>query len=79
MTALLKARIAGAFYLASILAGIFAASVASGSLSLAANLVGSACYVVVTVILYDLLKPVNKGLSLLAALDDGASNPPAPR
>jgi hypothetical protein len=65
---LLKARIAGAFYLFSILAGIFAVSAATGSVSLAANLIGSACYVVVTLILYDLLKPVNRGLSLLAAL-----------
>jgi hypothetical protein len=65
---LLKARIAGAFYLLSILAGIFAVSSASGSLSLAANLIGSACYVVVTLILYDLLKPVNANLSLVAAL-----------
>ena len=68
MSPLLKARIAGAFYLLSILTGIFAVTAASGSLSLASNLVGSACYVVVTLILYDLLKPVNRSLSLLAAL-----------
>jgi hypothetical protein len=54
--------------LLSILTGIFAVSTASVSLSLAANLVGSACYVVVTLILYQLLKPVNRDLSLLAAL-----------
>lgn len=65
---LLKARIAGVFYLLSILAGIFAVTAATGNLSLTANLIGSACYVVVTLILYDLLKPVNRGLSLLAAL-----------
>jgi hypothetical protein len=65
---LLKARIAGAFYLLSILTGIFAVTTANGSLSFSANLIGSACYVVVTLILYDLLKPVNRGLSLLAAL-----------
>jgi hypothetical protein len=68
MSPLFKARIAGLFYLLTILTGIFAVSIASGSLSLAANLVGSACYIAVTLILYDLLKPVNKGLSLLAAL-----------
>jgi hypothetical protein len=65
---LFKARVAGAFYLLFILTGIFAVSIPTGSLSLAANLIGSACYVVVTLILYDLLKPVNRGLSLLAAL-----------
>jgi uncharacterized protein DUF4386 len=65
---LLKARIAGAFYLLCILTGIYAATIATGRLSLAANLVGTAFYVVVTLILYDLLKPVNKSVSLLAAL-----------
>jgi hypothetical protein len=65
---LLKARTAGVFYLLSILTGIFAVTATTGSLSLAANLIGSLCYVVVTLILYDLLKPVSKGLSLLAAL-----------
>jgi hypothetical protein len=65
---LLKARIAGALYLLSILMGVSAVAVASGSFSLAANLIGTACYVAVTLILYELLKPVNKGLSLLAAL-----------
>jgi hypothetical protein len=65
---LFKARMAGVFYLLSIFTGIFAVTIATGSLSLAANLIGTACYVVVTLILYDLLKPVNRGLSLLAAL-----------
>ena len=66
---LLKARIAGVFYLLSILTGIFAVTIAGGGrISLAANLIGSLCYVAVTLILYDLLKPVNRGLSLLAAL-----------
>jgi hypothetical protein len=64
---LFKARVAGVFYLLSILTGLFAVTVARGSVSLAANLTGTACYVAVTLILYDLLKPVNKGLSLLAA------------
>jgi hypothetical protein len=65
---LLKARIAGAFYLLSILTGLAAEMIAKGSLSVAANLVGTACYVAVTLILYDLLKPVNNSISLLAAL-----------
>jgi len=68
LSPLLKARTAGVFYLLCILAGIFGATLARGGLGLAANLIGTACYVVVTVILYDLLRPVNRSLSLLAAL-----------
>lgn len=64
----LKARTAGVFYLLCILTGLCGAMLPSGGLSQAANLAGTACYVVVTLILYDLLKPVNKNLSLLAAL-----------
>ena len=86
----LKARIAGAFYLAVILLGVFAELFARGSiiisgdaaatarnivaheplwrLGLAADLVAGACYAAVTVLLYELLKPVNKSLSLLAAV-----------
>lgn len=63
-----KARTAGIFYLLCIVAGILGASFARGSLALAANLLGTAFYVVVTVLLYDLLKPVSRSLSLLAAL-----------
>lgn len=82
------ARIAGIFYLGTIVAGIFseltretvivsgnAAATAQNILAseslyrwaFAANLVASACYVVVTALLYELLKPVSKSLSLLAA------------
>jgi len=86
----LKARIAGAFYLAVILLGVFAELFARGSiiisgdaaatarnivaheplwrLGLAADLVAGACYAAVTVLLYELLKPVNRSLSLLAAV-----------
>jgi hypothetical protein len=63
----LKARIAGAFYLLSIITGIVGATLPDGPISLAANLAGNTCYVAVTLILYDLLKPVNAKLSLLAA------------
>jgi hypothetical protein len=65
---LVKARLAGAFYLLSILTGLMGALVPNASLSLAASLAGTGCYVVVTAILYGLLKPVSGGLSLLAAL-----------
>ena len=83
------ARLAGAFYLATIIAGLFAefsrdTLIASGNpavtahnilaaealyrWSFAADLVAGACYLVVTVLLYELLKPVNRTVSLLAAL-----------
>jgi len=65
-----KARFAGVVYLLSILTGIFAAF-ATGPLAPyghAANVVGGACYVVVTLLFYEIFKPVNKGLSLLAAI-----------
>ena len=65
-----KARLAGVVYLLSILTGMFAAF-ASGPLAPygnAANLAGTACYVIVTLLFYDIFKPVNKALSLLAAL-----------
>jgi hypothetical protein len=63
---LVKARAAGVVYLLSILTGMVGAF-ASGGLSLAANLTGTALYVVVTFVLYALLKPVNKVVSLVAA------------
>jgi len=62
-----KARTAGAFYLLSIITGIIGATLPDGAISLTANLAGNTCYVAVTLILYDLLKPVNAKLSLLAS------------
>lgn len=64
---LIEARIAGFLYLLSILTGMTGAIAQNRSLSVAANLIGTGCYVAVTLILYDLLKPVNKGISMLAA------------
>jgi len=85
----LKARVAGVFYLVTIVAGLFAEVFVRGKLivsgdalatahnvvgaenlyryGFAADLVGTAGYIVVTLLLYDLLKPVNRSLSLLAA------------
>src|SRR5271157_3923374 len=77
-----RARIAGVFYLLTFVgAGI--SSVAGGGiaatangilalpslfrLGLAADLVVVACYIAVTALFYDLFKPVNRSLSLLAA------------
>lgn len=61
-----KARIAGAFYLLTFLAGGTAIFV-RGTLGLVAGLTAGACYVVVTLLFYYIFKPVNRNLSWLAA------------
>jgi len=85
-----KARLAGAFYLLTILTGLFAQGFISarlivpGDASATANNILShdglfrhgfaiymlemVCQVIMTVLLYDLLKPVNRSVSLLAAV-----------
>jgi hypothetical protein len=60
-----KARIAGAFYLLTFVAGVLALVSVSGRL--AANLIATASYVAVTLLFYDIFKPVNKSISLLTA------------
>jgi hypothetical protein len=65
-----KARIAGVFYLLTMGTGAFAAFV-SGRLIVyrdGASLAASACYVVVTLLFYGLFRPVDRSLSLIAAL-----------
>ena len=65
-----RARIAGVFYLLTILTGALAA-VASGSLVVyrdALSLAATACYMVVTLLFYPLFKPVDSRLSLIAAV-----------
>jgi Domain of unknown function (DUF4386) len=63
-----QARLAGVFYLLTIIVGVFAAFVPSRPLSEAGNLIGTAFYVIVTALLYLILKPVNPALSLIAGL-----------
>lgn len=63
---LFKARIAGAIYLITFLTG-GAALFLRGSLGIAAGLIAGASYVGVTLLFYYIFKPVNRGLSLLAA------------
>jgi hypothetical protein len=65
MSPAFKARIAGAFYLGTFLAGAF--SLIWVNNSFAANLIATLSYVVVTILFYDLFKPVNRTISLLAA------------
>ena len=62
-----KARMAGVFWLLCAVTGSLAL-VFSGGLAIAVNHVATASYVVATLLVYSLLKPVNKNLSLLAAV-----------
>ena len=60
-----RARIAGVFYLLTFVMG--AAELLFVNDRLAANLAADACYLAVTVLFYQMFKPVNRNLSLLAA------------
>jgi hypothetical protein len=62
-----KARIAGALYLLSLLMAAFTELFVRGPLNIAGGLIAVAGMVAVTLLLYDIFKPVNRGLSLLAA------------
>lgn len=66
----LRARIAGVFYLLTILTGAFAAFASGKFLAFAdaASLAATACYVVVTLLFYGIFKPVDSSLSLIAAV-----------
>jgi hypothetical protein len=62
-----KARIAGALYLLSVVTAAFTELYVRGGLNIAGGLIAVAVMVVVTLLVYDILKPVNRGLCLLAA------------
>jgi hypothetical protein len=61
-----KARIAGVFYLITFVAGSASLTFANGKL--AADLTADFAYAAVTVLFYQIFKPVNNKLSVLAAL-----------
>jgi Domain of unknown function (DUF4386) len=67
----LKARIAGALFLLLVLTSAFTEFFARGRLSFAADLAAGiievSCMIAVTLLFYDIFKPVNRRLSLLAA------------
>jgi hypothetical protein len=66
-----KARIAGALFLLLLLTAAFTEFFVRGKLSfaadLAAGLIEVSCMIAVTLLFYDIFKPVNRSLSLLAA------------
>jgi hypothetical protein len=62
----LKARIAGVFYLLTISMGVVV-FLSRDSVRFAADIIATACYIAVAVLLYDLFRPVNRSLALLAA------------
>jgi len=66
-----RARIAGGVYLLYFLTAILAQLLVSRKLGIygdATNLIATAFYVVLTLLFYGMFRPVNRGLSLLAAL-----------
>ena len=63
----LKARIAGVFYLLSVLSAVFAEVFLRGRLLYAVGLIPVLCFSVVTLLLYGIFRPVNRSVSLLAA------------
>ena len=71
VSARFKARMAGVLFLLLVLTAGFTEFFARGKLSLAANLAAGlvevSCMIAVTLLLYDIFKPVDRRLSLLAA------------
>jgi hypothetical protein len=66
-----KAKLAGVFYLLTIVTGALAAVFTEPAVAVygaAANLAATVCYLAVTLLFYDIFKPVSKSFSLLAAL-----------
>jgi hypothetical protein len=62
-----KARVAGVFYLLSVLTAVFAEAFVRGKLLYAVGLIPVLCFTVVTLLLYGIFRPVNRTISFLAA------------
>ena len=63
----LRTRIAGVIYLLTVLAAAFAEIFARGKLNVAGGLMVVLAVIAVTLLFYDILSPLNRRLSLLAA------------
>jgi len=68
MSPRLKSRIAGGFYVLAVVTAIAGEGFLRGRLAYAIGLIAVACFVVVTLVVYFLFKPVSSGLSFLATL-----------
>jgi hypothetical protein len=62
-----KGRLAGALYLLSVLTAVLAEAFVHGRMLYAAGLVPVLCFAAVTLLLYQIFKPVSRNLALLAA------------
>jgi Domain of unknown function (DUF4386) len=62
-----KARVAGVFYLLSVLTAVFAEAFVRGRLLFAVSLIPVLCFIAVTLLLYGIFRTVDKSVSLLAA------------
>ena len=62
------ARIAGALYSVNIVTGLYSFFGPKSLLASACGLVGTVAYILITILLYFLFKPVNRSVSLIAAL-----------
>lgn len=62
-----RAHVAGAFYVMAVLTAISGEAFPHGRLAFGMGLIAVACFAVVTLILYDLFKPVSRLVALLAA------------
>jgi hypothetical protein len=63
---LFKARIAGAVFVLGLLSAVLGEFFVR-KLEIAADLIAVSCMIAVTLLLYGIFKPVNRGLSLIAA------------
>lgn len=63
-----KARIAGGFYVLAVVAAVLGEVALHGKLEYAAGQVAVACYVIVTVLVYGILRRINKEVALLATI-----------